>query len=215
MHPDSFARNVALARRVLETPPFPMVPSRSHRPSLRGFTLVEMMTVVVLVGILATLSVYGVRKYILSAKSGEAVSMMSNIKAAEEAFKDETFVYLDVSQTFADGNFYPFNPATSPQGVKVQWGASGTAQAANFKTLGVQPDAPVAFAYAVVATGPGGTVPELPTNKKLSQFGLPTTPTRWQYIAVARADLGSTKGVYTAVVSHSYSAEIYVENEGD
>ena len=36
-----------------------------------------MMTVVVLVGVLATLAVYGVRKYILSAKSGEAGSQNS------------------------------------------------------------------------------------------------------------------------------------------
>src|SRR5689334_5865953 len=90
------------------------------RSTQRGFTLIEMMVVVVLVGVLATLAVYGVRKYILAAKSSEAVSMMSSIKAAEEAFKDETFVYLDVSGSFQDSKLYP---TTSPTGKrKVQWG---------------------------------------------------------------------------------------------
>src|SRR6516164_655381 len=96
--------------------PDTMIPSR-RRSSARGFTLVEMMTVVVMVGILATLAVYGVRKYILSAKSGEAVSMMTSIKAAEEAFKDETFVYLDVSTNFQPANWYP---TATPGKTKVQ-----------------------------------------------------------------------------------------------
>ena len=179
------------------------------RRSLRGFTLVEMMTVVVLVGILATLAVFGVRKYILSAKSAEAVTMMTSIKGAEEAFKAETFVYLDVSTTFDPPNWFP---TTTPGLRKVSWG--GTTPLANqWRTLGVQPDAPVQFSYAVVATPPDGSVPVVPTDQKA--FGLPGTATQWMYIAAARSDLGGKPNVYTNVLSHSLSAEVYVENEGE
>ncbi|HXK18290.1 MAG TPA: type II secretion system protein [Polyangiaceae bacterium] len=38
----------------------------------RGFTLVELMIVVAIVGILAALAIYGVRKYMANAKSAEA-----------------------------------------------------------------------------------------------------------------------------------------------
>src|SRR4051794_41107723 len=38
----------------------------------RGFTLVELMIVVAIVGILAALAIYGVRKYMSNAKSAEA-----------------------------------------------------------------------------------------------------------------------------------------------
>jgi prepilin-type N-terminal cleavage/methylation domain-containing protein len=177
-----------------------------------GFTLVEMMVVVVLVGVLAGLAVYGVRKYILSAKTSEAVSMMTSIKSAEEAFKGETFIYLDVSSSFAPANFYP---TATPGRTKVQWGDTTTTVGANWRTLGVHSDGPTLFGYAVVATAPGASQPSLPTAKQASDFNLPGSLTAWQYIAVAKADLGGQTGVYTYVLSHSYSSEVYVENEGE
>ena len=195
----------------LVDPGTPMHKSR-HR-SAEGFTLVEMMTVVVLVGVLATLAVYGVRKYILSAKSSEAVSMMASIKSSEEAFKDETFVYFDVSTSFATQNWYPM---TNPGQIKVQWGGGNATLQKNGQILGIRPNAPVQFAYAVVATAPGGAPPAVPTiTKDNTGFALPPTAGQWMYIAAAKADLGGRAGVSTVVLSHSLSSEIFVENDGE
>jgi type IV pilus assembly protein PilA len=44
----------------------------SRRATSDGFTLIELMIVVVIIGVLAVLAVYGVRKYISNAKSAEA-----------------------------------------------------------------------------------------------------------------------------------------------
>ena len=58
----------------------------------RGFTLVELMIVVAIIGVLAALAIYGVRRYLASSKSAEARNTIGAIsRAAVAAYERESY----------------------------------------------------------------------------------------------------------------------------
>lgn len=180
----------------------------SARRSQAGFTLVEMMVVVALVGILATIAVYGVRKYVFSSKTSEAIEMIGAIKAAQETYKDETFSYLDVSGGLTKAVAYPSGFTPGPQ--RAQWGGSGTG-ATGFSALGITAANPVIYAYACTA-GKANTAPTSPSTDSgsITITNWPSTQTTPWYVVKAYSDLSGSgnSAFYSVFVGTSFSGDI-------
>jgi len=182
------------------------------RGNSRGFTLVELMGVVAIVGILATLAVYGVRKYIQSSKGSEAIQMIGAIKTAQESYKAETFAYMDVSgsHTLSLATFYP---TSTPSNKSYGWGDVSTDQGKAFRTLGVQADGAVRFAYGCAAGDGSNAIPALGSTLSSGSWPTESGGIPW-YVARAVGDLDDDgdQSVYT---SASFIGNIIITNEGE
>ena len=185
-----------------------------HKPiPERGFTLLELMAVVIIIGVLSTLAVYGVRKYVYASKTTEAIHMIGSIKSAEESYKSETFKYAGVDRDKIDnsGNFYPGKE--NPSRKKWDWNATGHDDyAAVWGPLGVQSDSPVIFEYIIVAGGPAQALPKPGEFSQLSWGDQgASAPGPW-YVVVARADQDGD-GKMSCFTSSNLTGEIFSVND--
>jgi type IV pilus assembly protein PilA len=174
------------------------------------------MTVVIILGILSALAVYGVRRYIYAAKSGEAREMMLSIKAAEEAYREETYQYLPTATNVnGTSQLYPHVCASATIGtVKVAWEQNAScAQAKAFLALGVASSSPVIFGYGVAVPVAGGAMPSLPLTTPFD-WGTHASPTGPAFAVLAMGDVDGN-GVFSKFVSSNFTDEIHVESEGE
>jgi type IV pilus assembly protein PilA len=108
--------------------------------SKKGFTLIELMIVVAIIGILAAIAIPNFLTFRLKAKTSEAKSNLGAIRTVEEAYKAEEDEYYPNAGTIAR---YPGSVGTTKQ----VWTASATA----FSALGFEPAGQVYYDYCISA----------------------------------------------------------------
>lgn len=182
--------------------------THQKRASSRGFTLVELMVVVAITGVLATIGVMLVQAHFRDSKMLEAVAVIQSIRVAEEERRSEGGSYLDCSTTVG-APWYP----TSPDADQHPWRNTAHADWARWKQLGVTRPDGTRYGFLVRAGDPGT---ELPAPQTVSK---PTWPvaadlTAPWYVIQAAGD-NDQDGTLNLVVAASFNGELYVENEGE
>jgi len=113
---------------------------RKLRTRRGGFTLIELMIVVAIIGILAAIAIPNFLKFQLRSKTGEAKTNLAALRTAEEGYFAEYGVYVGT------GTVHPAGPV-GPS--KQDW----TSPAVDFDTVGWGPEGDVYFTYAVTIAG--------------------------------------------------------------
>lgn len=174
---------------------------RGAKQAQAGFTLIELMIVVAILGILAAVAVPMFGRYIYKSKTVEATSFLAEIRVRQESYRSDFDQYCDVSgmQT----NWYPTG---APQQVPRAWGNNPPA---GWQQLGAMPPGRMSlFSYSTVAGLPGTTPATAMGGDARGYNG-----GDFWFISSAFADMDGD-GITVTYESYSHSKSIWTSNEG-
>lgn len=105
----------------------------------RGFTLIEMMIVVAIIALLATIAIPNYINFQYRAKTSEAKVNLGAMRTCEEAYKAEENTYIDA----------PVNPASIPSATRVDWDDTITT---GWVDMGFEPVGDLYYQYQVTGS---------------------------------------------------------------
>jgi prepilin-type N-terminal cleavage/methylation domain-containing protein len=183
--------------------------------SRRGFTLVELMIVVAIVGVLAVVAGTAYRKYMDAGRTAEVYAVMGEFRGKEEAYRAESSTYVSTT-AIGETDFYPALLATGLEPKAKFWNIVGTTPP-GWTTLGINPGKTQLFCGYVAVSGQAGSWGALAGSlgQQLWNSGAangppPTTP--WWYVN-ASCDNDGNAAVNATFITSSSTTTVHAENE--
>jgi hypothetical protein len=166
------------------------------------------MVVVVIVGSLATVGIFMLRKHVFASKSVEALGLIQSIRGGQERWRAETQRYLDASS----GDMTAYYPA-APDRNRRLWEDGGHDDAASWRLLNItefgQVQTGVTSVAGVAGVDPDGSVAPLGLT---GAPNLPVSNQPWYLIHAATDPDGN--GDFAMYLATSFTGEVYSEGEG-
>jgi len=78
------------------------------RPNQYGFSLIEVMVVVAIIGLLASIAVPGYQDYVRSGNAAEAPANLANCRVQAEQFFQDNFTYVGFVCVPSDARFFDY-----------------------------------------------------------------------------------------------------------
>lgn len=172
------------------------------RTRKQGFTLMELMTVVVIVGVLSAVAIPTFSNYIYKARASEATEFLGVIRLREESYRSEFGVYCPTLATNGNAvtgldthsNLVP-DPSTTRRDPKP------FTPTAAWNQLGARPTDAVRFGYGVAAG--------LPSEAVAQGIGFDAATADFWFVARAVGDLDAD-GIYCTFEIYSASKNVWV-----
>jgi len=178
------------------------------REGSAGFTLIELMIVVVIMGVLAALGATSFREQMTRSKNTEALAMARSIAAAQEQYRAEHRTYLNVSSSLTS-----YYPTTSPgKEQRSFWGHASGAEYDRWVRLGPKAPGATRYGFAVVAGLPRANAPA----GLLSEMTWPAAASVTQpwYVLRAIGDVDGD-GTQNTIMLSSFSNQVFQTNVGE
>jgi prepilin-type N-terminal cleavage/methylation domain-containing protein len=177
-----------------------------RRKTLQGFTLMELMTVVIIVGVLSAIAVPTFSSYIYKSRTSEATEFLGVIRLREESYRSEFGVYCPTLASGAtsysaldtNSNLVP-DPSTTKRDAK----AFVVTSPSPWLQLGARPAGPVRFGYGAIAGTPADAV-------ALNLGWTDATADFW-FVARAKGDLNGD-GNYCTFEIYSASKNVFIND---